>query len=100
MRNLMKLMNMRELSRATGIPSSTLSVLVKAGYLTPESQSTGRGVESLFSEKAIQQVERAVCIRRWLGDGEAAREALGQLAENPHQSEFFLADKRVKLSFA
>jgi hypothetical protein len=91
-------------SDASGVPPTTIHLLIKSGYLRPAiaAGGRGRGYENLFDEHAVEHVRRAARIRWALGDSALAREALAQLAEDPRRQEFVLgnADADVRVCLA
>ena len=86
------LITMKQLSDASGVPSSTIHLLIRSGYLRPAvaAGGRGRGYENLFEEHSVEHVRRAARIRWALGDSALARQALSQLADNPQQQQFYL----------
>jgi hypothetical protein len=97
MRNLI---TMKQLSDASGVPSSTIHLLIRSGYLRPAvpAGGRGRGNENLFEESAVEHVRRAARIRWALGDSELARQALAQLADAPYQTQFMLGGAHASVT--
>ena len=87
---IQNLITMKQLSDASGVPSTTIHLLIKNGYLRPAvaAGGRGRGYENLFEERAVEHVRRAARIRWALGDSTLARQALAQLADEPQRQWF------------
>ena len=71
-------LTMGDLSKETGVPTSTLKLWVAKGHLRPAVTSYGAGDRNLFTEDAIAQVHAILRIREWFGDGTAARRVIEQ----------------------
>ena len=67
------MMTTTELSKATGVPVSTLKLWVSKGHLRPAIMSYGTGDRHVYSDDAVAQVRAILIIRDWFGDGHAAR---------------------------
>jgi hypothetical protein len=74
-------MTLGELSRATGIPPSTLKLWVSQGILKPARPGMGgAGDPHLFSEENAATALAIAEIRQALGDGSIARDAIAEIA--------------------
>jgi len=67
------MMTTNELSKATGVPVSTLKLWIAKRHLRPAVTGYGTGDRHMFSDDSITQVRAIVLIREWFGDGHAAR---------------------------
>jgi len=65
-----------ELSKKTGVPPATIKLWVSKGHLRPAVTGFGTGDRHMFSNDSIAQVHAIVVIRKWFGDGRAAREVI------------------------
>jgi len=68
-----------EVSRATGIPVSTLRLWVSAGWLHPASPGDGRGTVHMWDEDNLAQARAIAEIKGLFGDGAAARQVIPEV---------------------
>ena len=63
------MMTTNELSKATGVPVSTLKLWITKGHLRPAVTAYGTGDRTMFSDDNVAQVHAILRIREWFGDG-------------------------------
>ena len=73
-----ELLTLPELSKATGVPKSTLLTWVERRHLRPAVSSFGKGDAYRFTRDAVAQVRAIAAIREEFGDGRAARLVIEQ----------------------
>jgi predicted site-specific integrase-resolvase len=72
------MMTTSELSKATGVPVSTLKSWIAKGHLRPAVRAWGQGDQHVHDENSAAQVRAILVIREWFGDGLAARAVIEQ----------------------